>query len=205
MNGGETMIRSKEIVESSVSVSLEKMQDEELALLCRTCSEAYSVLISRYMRFIWKKSAIYSNDHQDAEDLTQEGLLALLKATEAFDSSYGVKFSAYCEVCIVNRIKTAAYKNSKVMDKCFEHASEKEDTVTPEKICIQKEFVSEFYSKISSFLTKMELDVFSLYLNDLSYSEISEKLGIPFKSVDNAVFRVKRKLRAALTPNQFIF
>jgi RNA polymerase sporulation-specific sigma factor len=205
MNGGKTMARSEQTFESSVSVSLDVLSDEELVLLCRTCSKAVSVLISRYIRLIWKKASAYSHGYHDIEDLTQEGLLALLKAAETFNASYGVKFSSYCEVCISNRIKNAACKNSLVTDKYFKSDAEEEDTVTPEKICIEKEFISELYHRISSFLSKTEMNVFSLYLDGLSYSEISQKLGVSLKSVDNAVFRVKRKLRAALNPNLFIF
>lgn len=44
-------------------------------------------------------------------------------------------------------------------------------------------------------LTKIEQDVLDLFLQDLGYTEIGEKLGVSYKCVDNAYQRVLRKLK----------
>ncbi len=56
------------------------------------------------------------------------------------------------------------------------------------------------YDEIKSLLSNLEWDIFRLYLSGLSYGEISERLDIPLKSVDNAVFRVRKKLRVLFSP-----
>ncbi len=204
LNGGKAMFRSNRLTNCSVSGSLDSLPDEELVSLCEENSAAVSVLISRYVKLIWKKSYFYSGNYLDSEDLTQEGLLALLKAAGTFDKTRNAKFSSYCDVCITNRMKNAAAKSRNIIEDVTESdCVDEEDNITPELICLEKESVSEIYEKISSLLSEKEWEVFKLYLDDMSYNEISEKLGISFKSVDNAVFRVKKKLRALLSPNHF--
>ena len=50
-------------------------------------------------------------------------------------------------------------------------------------------------SEISSALSPKEIRVFGLYLDGLSYKEIAEKLDVTEKSVDNAMFRIRKKLK----------
>ena len=69
---------------------------------------------------------------------------------------------------------------------------------TPEKLLISKESLGELNKNIDNSLTDIEHSVFRLYLEDLSYEDISRALSIPKKSVDNAIGRIKAKLRRLL-------
>ena len=44
-------------------------------------------------------------------------------------------------------------------------------------------------------LSKMENQVLPLYLEGLSYQDIATKLGKPVKSIDNAVQRIRDKVK----------
>jgi len=50
-------------------------------------------------------------------------------------------------------------------------------------------------------LSKKEFLIFSDYLNGLSIKEISEKEVLTVKSVDNALFRIKSKLKKGVNIN----
>ena len=63
---------------------------------------------------------------------------------------------------------------------------------------ISDESFEELRSKIDDSLTDFECSVFHLYLEDLSYEDISRALSRPKKSVDNAIVRIKAKLRKLL-------
>lgn len=52
-------------------------------------------LVSSNQRLVWKIARGYQNRGIDVEDLVQEGLMGLMKATEKFDIKRGVKFSTY--------------------------------------------------------------------------------------------------------------
>jgi DNA-directed RNA polymerase specialized sigma24 family protein len=57
-------------------------------------------------------------------------------------------------------------------------------------------------SNIRELLTPLERSVLICCLDGLSHKETSEKLGKSRKSVENAVFRVKKKLRSRYAKEQ---
>ncbi|WP_242940124.1 sigma-70 family RNA polymerase sigma factor [Ruminococcus flavefaciens] len=177
--------------------------DEELAVLGKTDKSASAVLISRFSKLIFIKSEIYANSETDSDDLYQEGMISLLKAIEAFNPKKGVKFSTFAEVCIVNRMRTVSKKS--VRDFSFaeriddeEAADVLSDEETPESIYFYKEFFSELWKDICSVLSLTELNVLTLCVQGMSYRDAAEKLEMTEKSVDNAMQRARRKIRALM-------
>lgn len=182
---------------------LDAMEDNELIAIFRGGKDtnrgrnAVSALISRYVKLVKKKASLFSCGSAEADDLAQEGLLAFMRAVESFDESKGAKFSSFADVCITNGIKNAAAKlnsGGNVSD----DLDSAEDMSTPENIWFEKQAVSDLYDEIAALLSKMEWEIFRLYLDGASYVEIAEKLGITEKSVDNAVFRMRKKLKKLL-------
>ena len=72
------------------------------------------------------------------------------------------------------------------------------DDITPESICLYKEFFTELWKNIESALSVTEFKVLTLCVNGMSYKAAAEKLGISEKSVDNAMQRARRKIKALL-------
>lgn len=164
---------------------------------------AVSALISRYLLLVRKRAYVYARDYAEPEDLAQEGLLSFLNAVNSFDPERGAKFSSFADVCVTNGIRSAAMKLKKnagesLADDLEENA---EDGSSPENIWFEKEKILGIYDEIESLLSKREWDIFRLYLGGLSYREIAVRLDIPLKSVDNAVFRVRKKLRILFSPD----
>jgi RNA polymerase sporulation-specific sigma factor len=69
---------------------------------------------------------------------------------------------------------------------------------TPESIYFYKEFFSELWKDICSVLSLTELNVLTLCVQGLSYKSAAEKLGMTEKSVDNAMQRARKKIRALM-------
>jgi RNA polymerase sporulation-specific sigma factor len=177
--------------------------DEELAVLGKTDKTAAAVLISRFSRLVFIKSEIYANSETDSDDLHQEGMIGLLKAIDAFDPRKGVKFCTFAEVCIVNRMKTLLKKSER--DLSFAERVDEEEAAdvlsveeTPESIYFYKEFFSELWRDICSVLSLTELNVLTLCVQGDSYKSAAEKLGMTEKSVDNAMQRARKKIRALM-------
>lgn len=164
--------------------------------------DAVSVIISRYMKLVLKRAHTFSDNCSDLEDLTQEGLLALCDAIDSFDCENGAKFSSFADACVTNRIKTAAQIIAKHNRNDMTVISDENDIAdadsSPENICLEKESGIRIKKKIESVLAPLEKRVFELYLDGRSYREIAEILGISEKSADNAVFRIRKKLKMLL-------
>jgi len=182
---------------------LNSKTDEELAVLGKTDKTAVAVLVSRFSKLVFIKSEIYANSETDSDDLHQEGMISLLKAIEAFDIRKGVKFSTFAEVCITNRMRTVSKKS--VRDLSFAERIDSDEAAdvlsveeTPESIYFYKEFFSELWKDICSVLSLTELNVLTLCVQGLSYKSAAEKLGMTEKSVDNAMQRARKKIRALM-------
>ncbi len=180
--------------------SLEKLSDNELIKIIHDDKskqiKAFSEIISRYLGLIIKRAKFFSDDNCDVEDLTQEGLFAFYKAVDRFDLDNGAKFSSFAEVCVTNAVKSALMKykkNSYILPE-----DETYSVSSPEIICLDKEYLSSMKNEAKSILGELEFSVFKLYIEGYTYSQIAKTLKISEKSVDNAAYRLKKKLRKHL-------
>ncbi len=170
---------------------------------------ASETLVKRYSRLVKTCARPYFLMGADAEDLFQEGMLGLMQAMRDYDETTGVPFSAYARICVTRKVYSAvrsalAHKheplnNSVSFDRpLFEDLVEPRDPVAgaahdPESLVIGNEERKELVSRLYKLLSEFEAKVLSLYLEGYSYEMMSQKLGKPVKSVDNAIQRIKRK------------
>ena len=69
------------------------------------------------------------------------------------------------------------------------------DEETPEEIMISRENVIGMHERIKERLSKFEYQVLELYLKGYDYTQIAEKLGKQPKAIDNALQRIRSKVR----------
>lgn len=176
------------------------LSDEELVLKARDDKVAVSELIARYMCAIEVTAKKLSPEVSD--DLMQEGFMGLMRAVNSYEPEKGA-FSSYAGVCIKNRMLSSLKKNSMsntedISDNELEEYVGVSDEDIPENIVIAQERMGELYNKISSALSEREWQVFQLFLTGMSYNQIALSSGLSVKTVDNAMQRVRRKLKALL-------
>lgn len=66
---------------------------------------------------------------------------------------------------------------------------------TPEEMMLRKEELNDYYKMLDQNLSKFEKQVMYHYLNGETYTTIARKLGKSGKSIDNAIQRIRRKIR----------
>lgn len=169
------------------------------------CENAFTALSDRYFRLIRSITSRYSISGLEPEDLTQEALLGLFSAVKSYSSERGASFKTYAGLCINRRIisllersggnKSKALNNYvSLYDESFEQ-SVIDEGVNPEEVFISREGMSFLKEQISCCLSEKEKRVLALYLAGESYVKISQMLEISPKAVDNALQRVRRKLK----------
>ena len=168
---------------------------------------AVSELVLRYVFIIEYKAKAYGNTPDEVADLSQEGLVGLIKAVQTFDKSKGIKFSTYANTCITNRMLSSISKMNKIsfnealsddLEAISESASETNSFENPESIILEQEKYKEIIKRISCSLTDLEWNVFNLYLEEKSYRQIANELSLSEKAVDNAMQRVRKKLKSVI-------
>ena len=192
--------------------SFSKMNDEELVAAAQTGNlPAEACLLERFKDAAKKTAGVLHSKNSslctlgllDKDDLYQEGLIGLLSAIYSFRSDKNTSFRTYASVCISNNIMFAIRTANSKKNVPFGNLLSIEEAVIPATESVEDSFISnenleDLYSFINRELSPLELSVVRLFLQDKSYKEISEKLGISAKSVDNAIQRIRTKLKEFL-------
>lgn len=160
----------------------------------------YTPLIESTVQSFCKKNAF---PESEADDIKQEALIALYNAAIAYESGKNVTFGAYAKVCIRNRIASylRCFHENDLSETTLderEYELDEPDFDTPEQLIISKESLCNLNRRIDEALTDFERSVFALYVGDMSYTDMAKALSKPKKSIDNAIHRIKAKLRKLL-------
>lgn len=155
-------------------------------------NEAFDALAKRYKNLILScvKSKKSSNMY---EDLLQESHFGFFKAILNYDSSLNVPFCSYAKLCVERQVISAIKKNEKFNIEDFSFCEVTDSSISLEEAVIERQSVKDLVNLVSTRLSGYERQVLKLYLLDLSYEEISVKLGKNVKSIDNALKRIKSK------------
>lgn len=163
-------------------------------------AEAANAVVYEYRSLAKSVARSYYLIGADAEDVLQIGMLGLFKAVQTYKFDSNASFKTYATSCIRNIILDEIRK-TKPSEMEFVPIDDVSDAVfpsdekDPEYSFIEKESSEILYETISTVLNPMELDVFRLHLESLSYKEIAQQLGIERKKVDNTIYAVRKKLK----------
>ena len=182
--------------------SMQNFSDEELVRLVQNLDElAFSKLYERYLPKIRALTYSFQGLGFDAEDLLQEATLGFYSAIQVYDFKSS-SFSTFCYICIRRMLMSLVKKGlrKKVVPQSVVIHSEEElvsliSFDDPEQHVIAKEQYLRLKEKISTVLSERERSVLTEYLKGEDYSEISHKLNVSRKTVDNALQRIRKKLR----------
>ncbi len=149
----------------------------------------FIALLNQHQKIVYKVCNLYMDMHSDREDLFQEITLQAWKAYENFRGD--AKFSTWLYRVALNtaitffrkeKRKPAIYSTDTVPDQ----ADESNDPI--------EEQVKAMYAAIGN-LSKIDKAIVMLYLEDYSYIEIGDMMGITANNVAVKMNRIKTKLK----------
>lgn len=196
------------------------LDDEELIDMLRQGeTSVMEYLMDKYKNLVRSKAKSMYILGGDNDDLIQEGMIGLFKAVRDYDSGRDASFMTFADLCISRQMYTAVSaagrqkhiplnsyvslyagedgqtgeENSSILFASL--ANEKEN---PEKLFLDKERVAYLEGRIEQELSEFEKQVLDLYMTGMSYSQIAKVLGRDEKSTDNALTRLKGKIKKML-------
>ena len=173
---------------------LSGLNDEQLVFLSQSGNvDAYNVLADRMRSFALYFASVYDFSGRHLEDLAQEGMFGLMSAVKTYSQNKNAAFRTYACVCIRNAVKNAV-GGLKYADLPSQAVAESFG-LNPEDELIREETIERLYGFINKQLSDFERSVILLYLEGRTYREISLALSKSEKAVDNALTRVRRKLK----------
>ena len=198
----------------------ENERDEELIERLREGdNSAMDKLLVKYKPLVKSKAKNMYILGAEPEDLLQEGMIGLFKAIKDYDPGRDASFYTFAELCInrniynavsaSNRLKhiplnsyislsaSADNENDPEGQKLLETYAD-ENLPGPEEMVIARENVLNLEKRIDEELSDFEKQVLELHLTGLNYVEIAKILGREEKSTDNALQRIRNKIRRLL-------
>lgn len=185
----------------------QELSDSEL--LCRSDRDhdAMRELIQRYTRLVRACARPLFLAGGDHEDLVQEGMIGLLDAIRGYRPACGAPFEAFAALCVrrrmISAIRAASAQKHALLNEALPLEQNERLSDDPEAALISREGVESFMAALRRKLSPAERQILAYYLEGASYRQIAEQIGKPFKSVDNAVQRIRRKAAAVIGEDGF--
>lgn len=207
------MAGQQEYSQYSDSELIDRLRGGEAAIMDYICNK-YKNLVRSKAKSMFLLGA-------DTEDLIQEGMIGLFKAVRDYDPGRDASFYTFAELCISRQLFTAvqAAKREKHQPLntyvSFDSKSESRDgderggicladsiadkkELNPEEVILDRERKEDLEHAIEAQLSDFEQQVLDLYLCGMHYREIAKILGKDEKATDNALQRLKTKIKKLL-------
>ncbi len=165
--------------------------------------DAFEELKGRYKPLIEsqvQKHKLYDMTDQDVEDLRQEALVTFCNAVCHYDcESDGVEFGLYAKICLENGLTSfirSYLRHRKRTVLPLDSTEIPGERTDPLQSLVERENTAALIQTIRDNLSEYENRVWWMYVSGMSVSKISVAIGnADAKSVSNAIYRIRRKLR----------
>ena len=196
--------------------------DEELILRYRDGEEGIiDHIMEKYKNLVRKKAGSMFILGGDRDDLIQEGMIGLFKAVRDYDMGRDVSLYPFADLCISRQMYTAVQASTRQKHfplntyiSLYSHAGKDTGEVqegesllnafqggrgqNPEEMFLEQERIEWLETALAEELSPLEKQVLDLHITGMTYTEIAKVLGRDEKSTDNALQRIKHKLRKIL-------
>jgi RNA polymerase sigma-70 factor (family 1) len=186
------------LIITSTDPKKEEMDEKRiLALLANSCSRTFKLLYDKYHHKVFKVAFNLGLDQNDALELVQDVFVTIWERRELFVNVNSL------EAYIIAITKNITYK--KMRKKAFEHANKVYFSdelnllhIMPE-LEIETEEINSVTAKALEQLSPQQKTIFALYTQEnLTQQQIADSLNISVRTVENLIYRAKKKLKEYL-------
>ena len=190
----------------------ENMTDEQLIEKAREQEIGITDYIMEKYKFLVRQKAkamyLLGGEH---DDLIQEGMIGLFKAIRDYDLSESASFHTFADLCVSRQMYSAikASQRQKHLPlnsyvSLYDHQEEESSLIeslqseknnNPEELFLDKEYVRWMEQELKMKLSELESKVLYLHLMGEGYQNIAKILGKSPKSIDNALQRIRHKVK----------
>lgn len=147
----------------------------------------FEILARRYMDMVFRLAFSYMKSASDADDVTQNVLLRLLRSTKPFESEEHVRF--WLVRVTMNECKRALRSQWRKAGDIEEYANE---------LHFETQEHSDLFYAVMELPEKYRTAIYLYYYEDYSTDEIARLTGTPAATVRTRLRRGRELLRAGL-------
>ena len=193
---------------------LKALKDEELAALAQKGdTDAEEILLTRYKELVLSKSSLYYIVGGDRDDIVQEGMIGVVKAIRSYDPSAGATFATFATLCvgrqIISAMRTATREKHTPLNDAIsldipldeDETTTLADTISagiesdPVEVSIKTELLNLVLNPKKGSFSTLEHATIKYLTQGKNYREIAEILGKTPKQIDNAIQRIRTKIK----------
>ncbi len=181
------------------------MKDEKIDILLKNVkqgnNESFEKLLEIYFPLIESMAVKYSAGTQgaDADLLKQDARLALYRAAVSFVTEKDkISFGLYAKICMRNAIISELRKISGANRRMKKAAERSAAQGVAFGFDAEREQIYAAVEKNEAGLSLLERTVFEMLLDGKKVREIAAELEENSKSISNAAFRARTKIKAAI-------
>lgn len=187
--------------------------DEQLIEMYRADQGSTAIsdyLIEKYKNLVRKKARAMYLIGAETDDLIQEGMIGLFKAIRDYCPDRGPSFQSFANLCIDRQMYHAVEASNRQKHQPLNayislSLNNNEEGIigelvasSAESVVLDRENAQIMEERIKKCLSPLENKVFGSYLSGNDYLKIAEQLGRSPKSVDNALQRIRAKVRECI-------
>ncbi|WP_160197843.1 sigma-70 family RNA polymerase sigma factor [Senegalia massiliensis] len=172
--------------------------------------EAKMELLKSYKPLILAQIKRYYFEKEEIDDLISEGYEVILKGIDKFDFSKGVYFSGYINTILryhyLDKLKSKKYvlsldKKISSKDSNISLIDTLESETDIEKEYLYRELNDELIKNIEKLTIRQKQIIVMFYLRRVNINDISDRLGISYRTVINTKKNALEKLKKLYSKN----
>lgn len=178
------------------------LSDEELITKIRqNDDDAFETLFLRYLPRIKYLISKNNSGNNEVDDLLQDATISFYYAVQMFDFSSSA-FPTFLSLCIERTLKSTIKKASakkRIPNSMLVYLDDIKNQMkvsSAEDDFFDRDETAAKKHNIISKLSDLELNVLKSFLKTGSYELTASELSLTRKSVDNALYRIRRKLNS---------